>query len=207
MSTRVFRAAGGSTATLFDDAIVEKEGLRRRPGSPHSQRRAGCRRAPSAVRDIRRAERGRGAGPGGSGRRAAAPRCLARERPLLAWISPRYTLLHAFAHLLINRRTDEAGYSSASLRERLYVSTDRQAPMAGVLIYTAAGDSDGTRGGLVRLGRPEHLGRLIEEALARGLLVLSRPCLCGARRGRWARAGLLQSRRLSQLCAPPRDSV
>ena len=80
-------------------------------------------------------------------------------------LSPRFILLHTFAHLVINRLTYESGYSSAALRERLYVSADSTAPMAAALIYTAAGDSDGTLGGLVRLGRPEQLERIIEEAL------------------------------------------
>ncbi len=93
----------------------------------------------------------------------------ASERLLPPWISPRYTLMHTLAHLLINRLTYEAGYSSAALRERLYISTAQEAPMAAVLIYTAAGDADGTLGGLVRLGRPEHLTRLITEALKRAV--------------------------------------
>jgi hypothetical protein len=37
--------------------------------------------------------------------------------------------------------------------------------MAGVLIYAGAPDSEGTLGGLVSHGRPETLGRLIEQAL------------------------------------------
>jgi hypothetical protein len=39
--------------------------------------------------------------------------------------------------------------------------------MAGILIYTAAGDSEGTLGGLVRLGRPERLGDVVRRALSR----------------------------------------
>ncbi len=50
-------------------------------------------------------------------------------------ISPRFVLLHSLAHLLINQLTFDCGYSSASLRERLYASVDPQMPMAGVLIY------------------------------------------------------------------------
>ncbi|BDA71633.1 hypothetical protein CAL7716_057990 [Calothrix sp. PCC 7716] len=83
-------------------------------------------------------------------------------------ITPRFLLLHTFAHLLINRLTFECGYSSAALRERLYVSDNPKAPMAGVLIYTAAGDSEGTMGGLVRMGKPGNfepvLHSLIETA-------------------------------------------
>lgn len=77
----------------------------------------------------------------------------------------RTALVHTLAHLLINQLTYECGYGSASLRERLYLSRGPR-PMAGVLIYTAAGDSEGTMGGLVRMGRPENLTRVLARALA-----------------------------------------
>ena len=80
-------------------------------------------------------------------------------------IGPRFVLIHTFAHLLINRLAFECGYSSASLRERLYVSSNPQAPMAGLLIYTAAGDAEGTLGGLVRMGKPGNLEPVIRRAL------------------------------------------
>lgn len=47
----------------------------------------------------------------------------------------------------------------------------------GILIYTAAADSDGTLGGLVDLGKPENLGRLLEQALSRSKICSSDP-LC-----------------------------
>jgi hypothetical protein len=81
------------------------------------------------------------------------------------YISPRFVLLHTFAHLLINRLAFECGYSAASLKERLYVSDDSREPMAGLLIYTAAGDSEGTLGGLVRMGKPGNLEAVIRRAL------------------------------------------
>jgi hypothetical protein len=80
-------------------------------------------------------------------------------------ITPRFILLHTIAHLLINRLTFECGYSSAALRERLYVSPKPEAPMAGLLIYTAAGDAEGTMGGLVRMGQPGYLEPLVRRAL------------------------------------------
>ena len=80
-------------------------------------------------------------------------------------IGPRFVLLHTLAHLLINRLTFECGYSSAALRERIYVSENTEAPMAGILIYTAAGDAEGTLGGLVRMGRPGRLEPLLLRAL------------------------------------------
>ena len=83
-----------------------------------------------------------------------------------AWAC-RYLLVHSLAHILINQLVFECGYSTASLRERLYVSADEVAPMAALLIYTAAGDSEGTLGGLVRLGRPERLDPIFKRALSR----------------------------------------
>jgi len=80
-------------------------------------------------------------------------------------ISPRLVLLHTFAHILINRLVFECGYSSASLRERLYISSHEKHPMAGILIYTSAGDSEGTMGGLVRMGKPGFLEPIIQRAL------------------------------------------
>src|SRR2546428_8861987 len=44
-------------------------------------------------------------------------------------IVPRFVLLHTIAHLLMNRLTFECGYSSAALRERLFVSANVNAPM------------------------------------------------------------------------------
>jgi len=82
------------------------------------------------------------------------------------WAS-KYLLLHSLAHVLINQLVFECGYNTASLRERLYVSCDGKAPMGAVLIYTAAGDSEGTLGGLVRLGRPERFGPVVRRALSR----------------------------------------
>ncbi|BCO30130.1 hypothetical protein TspCOW1_02330 [Thiohalobacter sp. COW1] len=89
----------------------------------------------------------------------------------------RYAMLHTFAHLLIRELALECGYNAASIRERIYASADPTSSMAGVLLYTAAADSDGTLGGLVELGKPENLGRLIEHALIRAGICSSDP-LC-----------------------------
>ena len=37
--------------------------------------------------------------------------------------------------------------------------------MAGILIYTAAGDTSGTMGGLVRMGRPGYFEKIFEKTL------------------------------------------
>ena len=89
----------------------------------------------------------------------------------------RYAMLHTFSHLLIRELALECGYNAASIRERIYASDDVDDPMAGVLLYTAAADSDGTLGGLIELGKPESLGRIIEQALARAAICSSDP-LC-----------------------------
>jgi hypothetical protein len=97
--------------------------------------------------------------------------------PTLGYPGIRYSLLHTLAHLLIRELALECGYNAASIRERIYASTDKENPMAGILLYTAAADSDGTLGGLVDLGKPDHLERLLDEALRRASICSSDP-LC-----------------------------
>jgi hypothetical protein len=90
---------------------------------------------------------------------------LTNRRTREKQINPRFVMAHTFAHLLINQLTFECGYSSSALRERLYISDDDSNPMHGILIYTAAGDSDGTMGGLVRMGKPGYLEQVIRKSL------------------------------------------
>ncbi|MGA3539035.1 DrmB family protein [Micromonosporaceae bacterium DT194] len=91
---------------------------------------------------------------------------IARTRGIGARvITPRFVLLHTLGHLLINELVFACGYSSASLRERLYASDVSEYRMAGLLIYTAAGDSEGTMGGLVRMARPENLRSVVLNAI------------------------------------------
>ena len=89
----------------------------------------------------------------------------------------RYAMLHSLSHLLIRELALECGYNAASIRERIYANTTGDQNQAGILIYTAAADSDGTLGGLVDLGRPENLERLLEQALIRAKICSSDP-LC-----------------------------
>lgn len=90
-----------------------------------------------------------------------------------------YILLHSFSHALMRQLVLECGYTAASIRERLYWSQPGHdtEPMAGVLLYTAAPDSEGTLGGLVSLGRPKVMGRHIAQALEMMRLCASDP-LC-----------------------------
>lgn len=91
----------------------------------------------------------------------------------------RYILIHSFAHALMRQLAIECGYTAASLRERIYSKSpsDDNGPMAGVLIYTAAPDSEGTLGGLVSLGETVALARHIDQALEQMRLCASDP-LC-----------------------------
>jgi len=87
---------------------------------------------------------------------------LAGRKPNLI-VGPEFLLIHTLAHLLINRLVYECGYQAASLRERLYCAPD--GGRLGILIYTASGDSDGTMGGLVRMGEPDRMVATIRRAL------------------------------------------
>ncbi|MDD4127567.1 MAG: DUF1998 domain-containing protein, partial [Methanomicrobium sp.] len=81
--------------------------------------------------------------------------------------SPRFFLIHTFAHALMRQLTLECGYSTASLRERLYISEDSPCldGMAGFLIYTSSPDSDGTLGGLQRQGESKRIEPTIISAI------------------------------------------
>ena len=100
-------------------------------------------------------------------------------KPEVNFPGARYILIHSFAHALMRQLSIECGYTAASLRERIYTKDPKEenGPMAGVLIYTAAPDSEGTLGGLVSLGKPPILGRHIDRSLEQMRLCASDP-LC-----------------------------
>lgn len=79
-------------------------------------------------------------------------------------LTSRYMLCHTFAHALMRQLTLECGYSAASLNERIYASAG-DTPMAGILIYTATADADGTLGGLQRQGRTERFEGIVRRAV------------------------------------------
>jgi len=124
-------------------------------------------------------ERYRGAGAAEVLREAhRAWRLRRRLDPAEGWPGDRYILLHSFAHALIRELALECGYTASSIRERLYATAAPGGePMAGVLLYTAAPDSEGTLGGLVSLGEREQLGPLLRQAFERAQLCSSDP-LC-----------------------------
>lgn len=96
-------------------------------------------------------------------------------------VTAKYVLLHTFAHVLITQLSLDCGYGAASLRERLYCELDdNNAPMQGVLIYTASGDSEGTLGGLVRQGHPGRLTGIFRRAIRRSQWCSSDPVCIGS---------------------------
>ena len=97
-------------------------------------------------------------------------RVIADRRDRHAWFltvpTPRLVMLHTLAHVMIRQLSFECGYSIASLRERIYArELGEGTPMAGILIYTAAGDSEGTLGGLVREGDADRFLSSVIEGL------------------------------------------
>lgn len=122
------------------------------------------------------------------GRWEAQPQVMARGASLLdaysAWRQsrgltslgarpPRLILLHTFAHLLMRELALDSGYSSTSIRERIYAGEG----MAGILLYTATPDSDGSLGGLVRQAREAPFEGLVLSALEAAEVCSSDP-LC-----------------------------
>ena len=77
-----------------------------------------------------------------------------------SWM-PRFILCHTLAHVLINQWAIDAGYPASSLRERLYVGDN----MAGILIYTAQGDSAGSLGGVLAQAKPDTLLESLQQSL------------------------------------------
>lgn len=66
-------------------------------------------------------------------------------------LHPTFVWWHSLAHRLIAALALDSGYSSASIRERVFVRADpvTGAASGGVLLYTAQPGGDGTLGGLV----------------------------------------------------------
>lgn len=102
---------------------------------------------------------------------------LIPQKPVSRIWTTMFLVAHSLAHILIRQITYESGYGSASLKERLYISDNSKAPMMGMLIYTASGDSEGSLGGLARLGHPDKFIPLLKKALIKASWCSSDP-LC-----------------------------
>ena len=88
-----------------------------------------------------------------------------REDPEDHHRHPVFVWWHTFAHRLILALSVDSGYSSAAIRERVYVRVDPDTGVAsgGVLLYTAQPGGDGTLGGLIAL--VPTFGRVLHSAL------------------------------------------
>lgn len=89
-----------------------------------------------------------------------------------------YVLLHTLSHLLLTAISLECGYSAASIRERIYLLPG----CAGILLYTASADAEGTLGGLVESGR--RLEEYLDAAIRLGSLCSNDPVCAGHEPGR-----------------------
>lgn len=85
-------------------------------------------------------------------------------------------LIHSFSHMMMRELEFSCGYPTASLKERLYISTNPEKEMSGLLIYTAEG-SEGSMGGLVSQGEPKKVLEIIKKGLERSVNCSSDP-LC-----------------------------
>ncbi len=100
-------------------------------------------------------------------------------------VSPRFLLLHTLAHLLIRALESAAGYPAASLKERIYSRTGEepdQTPLAGILVYVAVADTEGSLGGLVQQAQPRRFLRLLTAAVEAAGWCSMDP-VCGEREG------------------------
>ncbi len=88
----------------------------------------------------------------------------------------KHFLIHSFSHMMMRELEFSCGYPTASLKERLYISTNPEKEMSGLLIYTAEG-SEGSMGGLVSQGEPEKVIEIIKKGLERSINCSSDP-LC-----------------------------
>lgn len=109
---------------------------------------------------------------------------LGKNHPRI--ITPKFIMLHTLSHLLISQLSFECGYSIASLSERLYCAEKEDGKqMAGILIYTASGDSEGTLGGLVRQGRSDAFPKILRKAVSKAKTCSNDPvCIMSHGQGR-----------------------
>ena len=82
---------------------------------------------------------------------------------LLLGQTPKFFMMHTFAHVLLRQLAYDCGYGSNALRERIYCPPEGYG--GGILIYTADSDSEGSMGGLVELAEPGKLGGIIRRAI------------------------------------------
>jgi hypothetical protein len=78
-------------------------------------------------------------------------------------IDPLFVWWHTLSHLLIRRISQDAGYSSASIRERVYFTNRDKLRQGGIILYVTQPGTDGTLGGLISLAK--NIQIIIDEAI------------------------------------------
>lgn len=106
-------------------------------------------------------------------------------------LHPVFVWWHMLAHRLINALAVDSGYSSAAVRERVFVDVDETTGEAGggILLYTSQPGGDGTLGGMVAL--VPQFERVLAGAF-RNIDACSNDPLCGEEsfgRGKYNGAG------------------
>ena len=66
-------------------------------------------------------------------------------------LTPLFVWWHTFSHLLMRSVSIEAGYSAASIRERVYIQNDGNRLRGGIVLYATKPGSEGSLGGLMAL--------------------------------------------------------
>lgn len=91
-------------------------------------------------------------------------------------LNPVFVWWHTFSHFLIRAMSIQAGYSSASIRERVYFEFDQAGrKRGGVILYATQPGSEGTLGGLIAL--VPYFDRIL-EAVFKMLETCSNDPLC-----------------------------
>ena len=91
-------------------------------------------------------------------------------------LNPGFVWWHTLSHLLIRAIGEEAGYASASIRERVYFESDGGKCRGGILLYATQPGSEGTLGGLI--GLVPHMKKILRAALENVVSCSGDP-LCG----------------------------
>ena len=79
-------------------------------------------------------------------------------------LHPVHVWWHTFSHRLLRALSIDSGYSSASIRERVFLHQESNGPTrGGLLLYTVQPGGDGTLGGLLALAR--NFDQVIAAAL------------------------------------------
>jgi len=77
-------------------------------------------------------------------------------------LHPTFVWWHTFSHLLLRILAIDSGYTSASIRERVYTEITESGPRGGVILYTVQ-PGEGTMGGLISL--TEKFERILEKSV------------------------------------------